>query len=164
MVEWLFKNPLSDGGQFTGISDILGKYGVVPSDVMVETNSSESTGRMANLIGLKLKEFGLQLRDQSAKGAKVAALEKNKTEMLGTIYRMLVLNLGEPPTKFTWTRKDAKGNPVSDVNDAVGFDLSHSKTWTSMKGLPKEGVILGFSNITESKDMPIQFVEYLQFE
>lgn len=33
-----------------------------------------------------------------------------------------------------------------------------------MKGLPKEGVILGFSNITESKDMPIQFVEYLQFE
>lgn len=59
---------------------------------------------------------------------------------------------------------DAKGNPVSDVNDAVGFDLSHSKTWTSMKGLLKEGVILGFSNITESKDMPIQFVEYLQFE
>ena len=46
----------------------------------------------------------------------------------------------------------------------AGFDLSHSKTWTSMKGLPKEGVILGFSNITESKDMPIQFVEYLQFE
>ena len=35
---------------------------------------------------------------------------------------------------------DAKGNPVSDVNDAVGFDLSHSKTWTSMKGLPKEGL------------------------
>lgn len=67
---------------------------------------------MANLIGLKLKEFGLQLRDQSAKGAKVAALEKDKTEMLGTIYRMLVLNLGEPPTKFTWTRKDAQGNPV----------------------------------------------------
>ena len=53
---------------------------------------------------------------------------------------------------------------VKDTLVAVGFDLSHSKTWTSMKGLPKEGVILGFSNITESKDMPIQFVEYLQFE
>ena len=54
---------------------------------------------------------------------------------------------------------------LEQVKDAlVGFDLSHSKTWTSMKGLPKEGVILGFSNITESKDMPIQFVEYLQFE
>ena len=32
--------------------------------------------------------------------------------MLGTVYRMLVLNLGVPPTEFTWTRKDEKGNPV----------------------------------------------------
>ncbi len=133
MVEWLFKNPLSDGGQFTGVSDLLEKYGVVPADVMVETNSSKSTGRMANLIGLKLKEFGLQLRDAAAKGAKVADLEKNKTEMLGTVYRMLVLNLGEPPTKFTWTRKDAKGNPVetkeytpkSFYDEYIGKDLTN---------------------------------------
>ncbi|NDV58996.1 C1 family peptidase [Bacteroides sp. 519] len=111
-VEWLFKNALSDGGQFTGVFDILTKYGVVPAEVMVETNSSESTARMSNLIGLKLKEFGLQLREQAAKGDKVTALEKNKTEMLGTIYRMLVLNLGEPPATFTWTRKNSKGEPV----------------------------------------------------
>ena len=32
--------------------------------------------------------------------------------MLGTIYRMLVLNLGVPPTEFTWTRYDAGGKPV----------------------------------------------------
>ena len=32
--------------------------------------------------------------------------------MLGTIYRMLVLNLGVP-TEFTWTLKYAKGNPVN---------------------------------------------------
>ena len=111
-VEWLFKNPLSDGGQFTGVFDILTKYGAVPAEIMAETNSSESTSRMANLIGLKLKEFGLELREQATNGVKVATLEKNKTEMLGTIYRMLVLNLGEPPATFTWTRKDAKGNPV----------------------------------------------------
>lgn len=111
-VEWLFKNALSDGGQFTGVFDILTKYGVVPAEAMVETFSSENTSRMSGLIKLKLKEYGLQLRDQSAKGAKLPALEKSKTEMLGTIYRMLVLNLGEPPTKFTWTRKDAKGNPA----------------------------------------------------
>ncbi|MEE1167883.1 MAG: C1 family peptidase, partial [Alistipes sp.] len=27
-VEWLFKNPLSDGGQFTGVSNLIMKYGV----------------------------------------------------------------------------------------------------------------------------------------
>ena len=54
--------------------------------------------------------------------------------MLGTIYRMLVLNLGEPPTKFTWTRKDAKGNPVetkeytpqSFFQEYIGDDLKNN--------------------------------------
>ena len=39
-VEWLFKNPISDGGQFTGISDNLTKYGIVPKSVMGETYAS----------------------------------------------------------------------------------------------------------------------------
>lgn len=132
MVEWLFKNPLSDGGQFTGISDIIGKYGVVPQEVMPETYSSNNTAQMAMLLKTKLREFGLALREQVNKGAKAAELEKSKTEMLGTIYRMLALNLGEPPTKFTWTRKDAKGKPVSTKDytplsfyeEYVGADLT----------------------------------------
>lgn len=108
MVEWLFRNPLSDGGTFTGVADIVSKYGLVPKEVMPETNSSENTSRMAGLIAEKLREFGLQLRDQAANGDKLPALENSKTEMLGTVYRMLVLNLGVPPTEFTWTRKDEK--------------------------------------------------------
>ena len=132
MVEWLFKNPIGDGGQFTGISDNLMKYGIVPSGVMVETYSSDNTSRMSNLIGLKLKEYGLELRD--AKGSKPEALAKRKTEMLGEIYRMLVLNLGEPPTKFTWTRKDASEKPVetkeytpqSFYQEFVGEDLKNN--------------------------------------
>ena len=31
-VQWLLRNPLNDGGQFTGVSDIIGKYGIVPKD------------------------------------------------------------------------------------------------------------------------------------
>lgn len=111
-VEWLFQHPLSDGGTFTGVADIVSKYGLVPREAMPETHSSENTSRMANLISLKLKEFGLQLRDKVAKGAKPAELEKEKTAMLGTVYRMLVLNLGVPPTEFDYVRCDAKGNPL----------------------------------------------------
>ena len=29
-VEWLFQHPLSDGGTFTGVADIVSKYGLVP--------------------------------------------------------------------------------------------------------------------------------------
>ena len=46
-VEWLFQHPLSDGGTFTGVADIVSKYGLVPKDAMPETNSSENTSRMA---------------------------------------------------------------------------------------------------------------------
>ncbi|EJW95112.1 aminopeptidase C [gut metagenome] len=112
MVEWLFKHPLSDGGTFTGVADIVTKYGLVPAEAMPETFSSENTSRMANLITLQLKEFGLRLRKLIAEGAKPATLEKEKTAMLGTVYRMLVLNLGVPPTEFDFVRKDAGGKRV----------------------------------------------------
>ncbi|MDD4609092.1 MAG: C1 family peptidase [Bacteroidaceae bacterium] len=113
MVEWLFKHPLSDGGQFTGVSDLLSKYGIVPADVMRETYSTKNTSRIARLIALKLKENALDLRQMAQKGAAMSELLAQKTTMLSTIYRMLVLGFGEPPTEFTWTQKDASGKPVS---------------------------------------------------
>lgn len=127
MVEWLFKHPLSDGGTFTGVADIVTKYGLVPKEAMPETNSSENTSRMAELLSLKLKEFGLQLRDASPAGRKNTTLEKEKIEMLKTIYRMLVLNLGVPPTEFTFVRTNAKG------------DLVETEHHTSMSFLKKYG-------------------------
>ena len=112
-VEWLFKHPLSDGGTFTGVADIVSKYGLVPKEAMPETYSSEHTSYMSSLIGLKLKEFGLELREMAAKGEKAATIESRKEEMLSTVYRMLVLTLGVPPTEFDYVRKDSKGNVVA---------------------------------------------------
>ncbi|MBO4740366.1 MAG: C1 family peptidase [Bacteroidales bacterium] len=112
-VEWLFKNPIGDGGQFTGVANLITKYGIMPADAMPETYSSEHTSQLSSLISLKLREFGLELREMSTKkGVNEKKLEQRKVEMLQTIYRMLALNFGVPPTEFTWTRKDAKGNPV----------------------------------------------------
>lgn len=127
MVEWLFRHPLSDGGTFTGVADIVSKYGLVPKDVMPETHSSENTNRMADLITLKLREQGLELREMAAKGSKADELNQKKTEMLGVVYRMLVLNLGVPPTEFTWTEYNAQGEPVS------------TETYTPMSFLKKYG-------------------------
>ncbi len=130
-VDWLFKHALGDGGQFTGVSDIITKYGLVPAEVMPETYSSNNTSRMSNLLNLKLKEFGLELREMKNDAKK---LEARKLEMLGFIYRFLVLNLGEPPTEFEWTMYDAAGKPVSTkkytpksfYDEYVGKDLKGS--------------------------------------
>ena len=107
-VEWLFKNPLSDGGQFTGVANLVMKYGVVPAEVMPENYQSNNTSTMSALLKLKLREFGLELREQRDRRSPVA----RKTEMLTEIYSMLVRCLGVPPTEFEWTRRNAEGEVV----------------------------------------------------
>lgn len=130
-VTWLFQHPLSDGGQFTGVQDIITKYGVVPADVMPETFSAENTSTMAQLLSLKLREYGLTLRKAAAAGASAADLQERKAGMLATVYGILCECLGEPPTEFTWTRHTADGKPAgtkrytprSFYEEYVGADL-----------------------------------------
>ncbi len=133
-VEWLFKNPLSDGGQFTGIQDIVSKYGLVPAEVMTESFNANNTSKMSSILQSKLREWGLELRNAQAKGEKKATLEKRKVEMLKTVYHILAICLGEPPTEFDWTRTNAKGEPqetkhytpIEFYNEMVGIDLKNS--------------------------------------
>ena len=128
MVEWLFKNPIGDGGQFTGVSDLIMKYGVVPSSVMPETYSSENTSQISNLMALKLREYGLKLREEAAAGAKPKTLEEKKTEMLATVYRMLALAMGEPVQKFKWTMNgvEKEYTPQSFYQEFLGNDLDNN--------------------------------------
>ena len=113
LVEWLFKNPLSDGGQFTGGADLITKYGVVPASAMPETFNSNSTSTYSKQLSEKLREYGLTLRSMIANGDKATAVAAKKQEMLATVYSILVRCFGMPPEKFTWTRTDSKGKPVS---------------------------------------------------
>ena len=112
-VEWLFKNPINDGGQFTGISDNLYKYGVVPAEVMPETASSNNTKLLGKMLARTLRQTGIQLRKASEKGESLAQLRKRKEDGLKKVYRLLSLNLGVPPTSFSYTLKDKDGKAIS---------------------------------------------------
>jgi bleomycin hydrolase len=80
---------------------------------MPETYNTNNTSSISNLIALKLREDGLQLREMAAqKGISAAQLQAKKTTMLATIYRMLALTMGEPPAQFSWQQKNAKGEIV----------------------------------------------------
>ena len=150
-VDWLFSNPLSDGGQFTGVSNLITKYGVVPAEAMPETYQANNTSHMSNLITLKLREYGLALRkayqDGFEKGKNLPkkdagkALEKLNAELqmmkvaqLSEVYRMLALCLGEPVTEFQWTRCDKDNNivdrrtytPISFYQEYIGEDLENN--------------------------------------
>ena len=114
-VQFFFKNPLNDGGTFCGVADLADKYGLVPKSVMPETYSSDNTSRMSRLISSKLREYGLQLRKMVADGKKQSAINAEKTKMLATVYRMLAMTIGEPPTEFTYAFKNKKGRAVGEA-------------------------------------------------
>lgn len=140
-VDWLFCNPLSDGGTFTGVANLVTKYGVVPADVMPETLVSNGTSQMAGHLKTLLRQYGLELRTMSAKAdaenaklkgnkAKKAAQEleealcARKTQMLKDVYHVLALCLGVPPTQFEW--KGETVTPVQFYKNLLGFDLEHN--------------------------------------
>lgn len=111
-VQFFFKNPINDGGTFCGVADLAAKYGLVPMEAQPETYSSENTSRMSSLISSKLREFGLELRRMVADKKKAKQVEARKTEMLGTIYHMLSLTLGEPVKEFKYTFRNKQGEVV----------------------------------------------------
>ncbi|MBP3757292.1 MAG: C1 family peptidase [Prevotella sp.] len=132
-VQFFFHHPISDGGTFCGVADLTAKYGLVPKAVMPESFSSDNTSKMAALIKSKLREQGLQLRDMVAKGKKAKDIEAAKTEMLGVIYHMLSLTIGQPPMQFTYAFTNSRGRaltapktytPQSFYQEVVGGDLN----------------------------------------
>lgn len=128
-VDWLFSNPIGDGGQFTGVSNLIMKYGVVPSNVMPETLVANSTSQMSSHLSTKLREDGLRLR-----AAKAKERPAMKVQMLKEVYRILALCLGVPPTEFSWARYNSKGEFVSEktytpqsfYQEFIGEDLENN--------------------------------------
>ena len=128
-VDWLLSNPISDGGTFTGVANLVMKYGVVPSEIMPESLVANNTSAYASQMKTLLRQDALKLRE--AKSDKQA--QKLKKQMLAEVYRVLCLCFGEPVQEFEWTCYDAKGEsqgrktytPQSFYQEYVGWDLNH---------------------------------------
>ena len=113
-VQWLMQNPVSDGGTYTGVADLVMKYGLVPKDVMAETYVSNSTSEFNSHLKRKLREIAINLRERSEGGQSVKQLEAYKLEQLKVVYKMLVMAYGEPVKEFTWAPKDKNGKLLSE--------------------------------------------------
>ena len=130
-VEWLFKNPIGDGGQWTTFADNIMKYGLVPAEAMPDTYQSEKTAMMSKLLRRKLREDGLKMRTLATSRMSDEAKQLAKMDMLKEIYRILVLSLGEPPIEFIWQHENKDGKisdavtytPKQFYNELIGIDL-----------------------------------------
>ena len=139
-VDWLFAHPIADGGTFTGVANLVTKYGLVPSTVMPETAAANATAQMRTHMATLLRQDGLRLRDMweqgmlnaprnAAKAKKhaetvVSLLEQEKLSMLKEVYHVLALCLGVPPTEFEWKGKTV--TPVQFYQELLGYDLENN--------------------------------------
>ena len=130
-MEFILRQPIPDGGYWENVVNLMEKYGVVPKEIMPETNSSGNTGLMNKLISRKLRADAVKLRQMYEKNKPLERLRAKKNKMLAEVYKMLVMNLGEPPCEFQWRFEDANSTisqlktytPKSFYDDFIGVDL-----------------------------------------
>jgi len=106
LICFLVTSPLQDGGQWHMFINLVKKYGLVPKQVMPETESSSNSGQMNGQITLRLREFACRIREAHRAGKSIEELRAMKPEMLGQVYKMLCIHLGEPPKQFEWQWRD----------------------------------------------------------
>jgi bleomycin hydrolase len=134
-ITFLMKSPCPDGGYWENFADLVAKYGVIPEEVMAETASSESTGQMTNTLDRVLRKHAGMMLDGYRQDKSVAQMRAKKKQALTEVYRILVLNLGQPPREFTWRHKIKKDKDEDeDKGEAktpdVAQPISDLKTFT----------------------------------
>ncbi|NLE39836.1 MAG: aminopeptidase, partial [Pirellulaceae bacterium] len=132
----LLKDPINDGGYWDYLTALIRKHGVVPKSVMPETALSQNTAIMNGVLERTLRIDAGKLRAMAAEKKPVEELRKAKERMLAQIYRILVLNYGEPPMEFAFRFVDKddkigelkKYTPQSFYEQCVGVDLDQYVT------------------------------------
>ena len=114
----ILRHPIGDGGYWAYTVELIKKYGLVPKEIMPETNSSGSTGEMNNILQRKLRTGAAAIRRMNQAGKSVNDLRTEKEKILADIYKILVVNLGEPPTEFEW-RYEIRDTTKTDTGDST---------------------------------------------
>ncbi|KAK3365160.1 peptidase C1B, bleomycin hydrolase [Lasiosphaeria ovina] len=133
LVQTLLHEPLSDGGQWDMIYNLVSKYGLVPQTLYPDSFNASSSSVINSIIFTKLREDGLILRKllSSPSSATAAAVSDAKTRMLKEIHTILTLTLGPPPSRddeFAWsfTDKAGKARTVRATPRAFAADIYSS--------------------------------------
>jgi bleomycin hydrolase len=145
LVQTLMAQPISDGGQWDMVANLVLKYGLVPQSIYPDSYNAANSSAMDRLITTKLREDALRLRalvnsppgpQRADLKSKVAAL---KEKMLREIHLILTLMLGPPPAPdaaFTWEFYDRDNNfcTVKTRPTAFARELSDSRTVRALGG------------------------------
>ncbi|KAJ5863009.1 hypothetical protein N7455_007077 [Penicillium solitum] len=110
LVQKLCQDPVSDGGQWDMVVNLVQKYGLVPHTLYPDAYHAQNSAKMNWLLTTKLRDQAFVLRELAAKDPR--SLAGAKEQFLQEIHSLVTLLLGPPPSpdkKFVWQFSDANG-------------------------------------------------------
>lgn len=141
IVQTMLSMPVSDGGQWDMVANLVKKYGVVPQTLYPDSYNAMNSAAMDRLITSKLREDALKLRAlaSSSDVSVRKSIAATKASMLREIHLVLTLMLGPPPSPtkaFTWEFRDSSGSYQSVTARPTEFaqSLSDSRTVRALSG------------------------------
>jgi len=114
LVQKLLQAPVSDGGQWDMVANLVKKYGLVPHDVYPDNFNAQNSGKMNWLLTAKLREHAFALRKiaRSPQLKDRVQLASSKERFLKEIHSLVTILLGPPPNPdepFVWQYYNAEG-------------------------------------------------------
>ncbi|KAJ2972316.1 hypothetical protein NUW58_g9210 [Xylaria curta] len=116
LVQRILSDPVSDGGQWDMVYNLVEKYGLVPQVLYPDSWNAMSSSTINYIVVGKLREYALVLRNiiqsKPASARTVAILKATKERMMRQIHTILTLTLGPPPANneaFEWDFLDKNG-------------------------------------------------------
>ena len=115
-VAFLLQSSINDGGQWDMFVSLIAKHGVVPKEVMPETESSSNSARMNFIINYQVRQGAMAIRDCYASEQGLEGMRSAKNTALNSIYQILCIHLGTPPQEFNWQWTDKDNEFHRDGN------------------------------------------------
>ncbi|ROV97196.1 hypothetical protein VPNG_08821 [Cytospora leucostoma] len=113
LVQALVRAPLSDGGQWDMVYNLVRKYGLVPQVLYPDSFNAASSSVINSIVFTKLREDALILRNLlKSPSTTASSLAAARAKMLKEIHAILTLTLGPPPApteEFVWQFADRAG-------------------------------------------------------
>ena len=147
-VAFLLQRPIQDGGQWDMFTGLVQKYGVAPKTAMPETESSENSARMNANLNYQMRQGAKRIREAYAQEAGLEELRGIKGEVLQTIYHILCIHLGTPPSVFNWQWKDkddefTRDGPVTPLEFAGKYLSTPLEDYVCLVHDPRETSPMG---------------------
>ncbi|CAL8091222.1 unnamed protein product [Orchesella dallaii] len=119
--QFLLDDPISDGGQWDMLVNLVTKYGMMPKKNFPESYSSEASQRLNVILRSKLREYAKDIREMMSKNPDAEQIKSLISKQMVQLHKIVAICLGIPKNEFVWEYYDKnkvyhKVGPITPQN------------------------------------------------